>query len=55
MFFGGFPNLLKIIRLVGRDLKNAVVTQGAVNGVEKIRANNPAPMMTPFWPGIGKQ
>ena len=55
MSSGQSLDFVKVIGLIGRDPKNAVVHKCAMNGIEKLIRDDPATMMPTFWPRIREE
>src|SRR5881296_249748 len=48
-------DLLKIIEVIGRNVDSPILLKGDMNGVQEVWCYDSAPVVTPFWPWIGKQ
>src|SRR6267378_7554986 len=48
-------DLSKVTKVIGRDINGAILFECGMNGVHEIWRHYAAPIMTSFWPRIGKQ
>ena len=48
-------DLSKVVEVIGRNINGPVLLKRHVNRAQEIGRYDSAPMMPPFWPGIGKQ